>query len=311
LFWFEINLPQSEPVGVDLASDVASNVKAASSIVASTSSAKVRKLRGARILVAEDNPTNQRVAQLILESGGHQVTIVPNGEAALDALDRGGFELAVFDLSMPIISGLEALKLYRFTNQNPVPVLILSANVTTEAIAECQRAGASEFIPKPLRASYLLDAIDRHLAGQAAQSVALTPPRVEERVNLAIVDTPILDPDVLVDLTRLSADPTFVDRLLRGFLSDTSRLVGEISSALAQRSYEAAKDGAHALKGGAASVGASQLTQLATRIEKSTHDLLRLRSVQLIEDLNEFADRARVEVEKFLEQRRQNSQLKG
>jgi two-component system sensor histidine kinase RpfC len=221
LFWFEISLPQGEPAGVDLAGDAASTVKVTSSMFAPANSAKVRKLRGARILVAEDNSTNQRVAQLILESGGHKVTIVPNGEAALDALDRGGYDLALFDLSMPVVSGLEALKLYRFTNQSPIPVLILSANVTTEAIAECQRAGAAEFIPKPLRASYLLDAIDRHVDGQASQSVGSAPPKADERTPLAVVDTPILDPDVLEDLARLSTDPTFVDRLLRGFLADT------------------------------------------------------------------------------------------
>jgi two-component system sensor histidine kinase RpfC len=314
LFWFEISLPQGEPAGVDLAGDAASTVKVTSSMFAPANSAKVRKLRGARILVAEDNSTNQRVAQLILESGGHKVTIVPNGEAALDALDRGGYDLALFDLSMPVVSGLEALKLYRFTNQSPKPVLILSANVTTEAIAECQRAGAAEFIPKPLRASYLLDAIDRHVDGQASQSVGSAPPKADERTPLAVVDTPILDPDVLEDLARLSTDPTFVDRLLRGFLADTSRLVKELSCALTQRSYEATKDGAHALRGGALSVGASQLTQIATRIEKSSHDTLRLRSAQLIEDLVQSADRATSEVEKFLEQRRRNDdsgQLNG
>ena len=107
----------------------------------------VRKIRGARILVAEDNPTNQRVAQLILESGGHRVTIVENGEEALEALEPGTFDLALFDLSMPVVSGLEALKLYRFSTPNPIPILILSANVTTDAIAECERAGGRSSSP--------------------------------------------------------------------------------------------------------------------------------------------------------------------
>jgi two-component system sensor histidine kinase RpfC len=93
--------------------------------------------------VAEDNPTNQRVTQLILESGGHRATIVNNGEAALDALEHASFDLALFDLSMPGLSGLEALKLYRFSSPDPIPVLILSANVTSEIIAECQRAGTA------------------------------------------------------------------------------------------------------------------------------------------------------------------------
>ena len=75
--------------------------------------------------MAEDNPTNQRVSQLILESGGHRPTIVDNGEAALEELERGNYDLALFDLSMPVVSGLEALKLYRFTTPKPIPVLIL------------------------------------------------------------------------------------------------------------------------------------------------------------------------------------------
>jgi CheY-like chemotaxis protein/HPt (histidine-containing phosphotransfer) domain-containing protein len=264
--------------------------------------ANVHKIRGARILVAEDNPTNQRVAQLILESGGHQVTIVDNGEAALDALERGGFDLALFDLSMPIVSGLEALKLYRFSTAHPIPVLILSANVTTEAIAECERAGAAEFMPKPLRASLLLDAIERHLA-DVERPAPPAPARADDRPALQVVDTPPLDPTVLADLARLSKDPTFVERLLRGFKSDTERLLRELGDALGARRYEAAKDAAHALKGGAASVGAMQLVQIATRIEKATHDTLRLKAAQWTEELTAAANRALLALDAHLEQR--------
>ncbi|MEP7329751.1 MAG: ATP-binding protein, partial [Betaproteobacteria bacterium] len=185
LFWIELTLPTSAPQGLDLAAELTSNVKliASANAMSGNSGFNVHKLRGARVLVAEDNATNQRVAQLILESGGHTVTIVNNGEGALDALERGGFDIALFDLSMPVVSGLEALKLYRFTNPNPIPVLILSANVTTEAIAECQSAGAAEFIAKPLRASLLLDTIDRHLAADVERAPP-PPRRGEDRAAL-------------------------------------------------------------------------------------------------------------------------------
>ncbi len=304
LFWIELTLPTSAPAGIDLAAELTSNVKltASANAIARNAGFNVHKLRGVRVLVAEDNATNQRVAQLILESGGHTVTIVNNGEGALDALERGGFDIALFDLSMPVVSGLEALKLYRFTNPNPIPVLILSANVTTEAIAECQAAGAAEFIPKPLRASLLLDTIDRHLAADVERAPP-PPRRGDDRAALELVETPPLDPEVLHDLSALSSDPTFVERLLRGFRADTERLVEEICTGLSQRKYEAVKDGAHALRGGAASVGASQLMQVATRIEKSNHDALRLRSAQLIEELLQTSRRALDAVEAFLADR--------
>jgi two-component system, sensor histidine kinase RpfC len=307
LFWIELPLVRSEQPGLDLTQEICPDTRApaAAYSIAAKQHATVHKLRGARILVAEDNPTNQRVAQLILESGGHRVTIVDNGEKALDELERGAFDVALFDLSMPLVSGIEALKLYRFTTPNPIPVLILSANVTPDAIDECHRAGAAEFMSKPLRASLLLDAIDRHIALDGDRATTRpTPGAADERPSLTVVEVPPLDPAVLEDLGRLSSDPTFVERLLRGFRADTERLTTQIAEALQQRKYELVKDAAHALKGGAASVGATQLTQVATRLEKATHESLRIRSAQITEDMNATSARTIAELEKHLETRR-------
>jgi two-component system, sensor histidine kinase RpfC len=306
VFWLEIPLPHSVPQGIDLVEELAASVKLSSSGARPGGhEASVHKMRGARILVAEDNPTNQRVTRLILESGGHIATIVKNGEEALDALENGSFHLALFDMSMPGVSGLEALKLYQFTAPKPIPVLMLSANVTTEAIAQCQAAGAAEFIPKPVRPSALLDAIERHLAVEAETLVA-PPVRTEERPALAVVDIPVLDQGVLSDLAQISSDPTFVDRLIRGFHSDSERLVAEVCDALAHRRYESAKDSAHALKGGAGSVGASQLTQFSVRLEKATHETLRLKASQWADELVRTATRTYAALEEHLESRRKS-----
>ena len=306
-FWFEIPLPRAEPKGIDLTEELSTTIKVSAAVKALSTSnlASVHKLRGARILVADDNQTNQRVTQMILESGGHVATIVGDGEAALDALERGGFDLALIDLSMPVVSGLEALKLYRFSTRNPIPILILSANVTTELIDECMKAGAAEFVTKPIRASVLLDAVERNLEIEPIlNSLAAPQVRPEDRLPLQVVDTPPVDASVLEDLGRLSQDPTFVERLLRGFRGDTERIVGEIVDALAHRKYETVKDSAHALKGGAASVGATQLTQIASRLEKAPHDLLRLKSAQWTEELLRTSTRTLSALETHLEERK-------
>ena len=248
------------------------------------------------------------MTQLILESGGHHPTIVDNGEAALDALEHGSFDLALFDLSMPVVSGLEALKLYQYTTQKPIPVLILSANVTTDIIAECQRAGCAEFIGKPIRPTTLLDAIERHLAETADSLVNSLPPiRPEERPALTVIDTPVVDHRVLDDLGRLSRDPTFVERLLRGFRSDTERLVKAISDGLSNRLYENVQDAAHALKGGAGSVGATQLVQLALRFEKASYDTLRVRAAAWTQELTQAANATLAALDKHLEERRRQT----
>jgi two-component system, sensor histidine kinase RpfC len=301
LFWVELALPHTDPQQLDLTDELASSVRnqTTAQALAAAQSAKIRKLRGAKILVAEDNPTNQRVAQLILESGGHSVTIVENGEQALDALERGGFDIALLDLSMPVVSGLQALKLYRFSTRRPIPILILSANVTTEIIGECERAGASEFIPKPLRASFLLDAIDRHLVVEDRPQ-ATPPPRSEDGPQLVVVDTPPLDSSALRDLEQLSTDPTFVERLIGGFKADNERIIGKISTALTHRRYEEVADAAHALKGGAASVGATLLTQFAARLEKIPVDTMRLRAAQLTEELLALSGQTTVALDAYV-----------
>ena len=306
-FWFELLLPFAEPAGIDLTMELATTGRLSSAYAAlgAQQVAKVTKIRGARVLVAEDNPTNQRVTAVILESGGHRATVVDNGEAALDALERGSFDLALFDLSMPIVSGLEALKLYRFTTAKPIPILILSANVTTDIIADCQQAGCAEFIPKPVRPTLLLEAIERHLAAAAQGFIPNPPPpRAEERPSLTVIGTPVIDKNVLRDLERLSSDPTFVERLIRGFHSDAERLVKSMSNALAARRYEEVKETAHALKGGAGSVGATQLVQLAIRFEKANYELLRSRAAAWMEELAHAANLAHATLVEHIEDRR-------
>jgi two-component system sensor histidine kinase RpfC len=307
-FWVELPLPFAEPAGIDLTGDVAiterDKLSSTSAALAAQQQAKVTKIRGARVLVAEDNPTNQRVTQLILESGGHNATIVDNGEEALDALEHGGFDLALFDLSMPLISGLEALKLYRFATAHPIPVVILSANVTPEIIADCQKAGCAEFIPKPVRPTMLLDAIERHLASAQEFLPNVPPPRSEERPALAVVGTPVVDKNVLRDLDSLSTDPSFVERLVRGFKADSERLVKSMSDALAGRRYEEVKETAHALKGGAGSVGATQLVRLAIRFETASYDVLRHKAAPWMEELAHAVNAALAALEQHVEGRR-------
>ena len=302
-FWINIPLPVSEAAGIDLVEELAATRKvfAPTHALKAGQGATVHKIRGARVLVAEDNPTNQRVTQMILESGGHVATIVSNGEDALDALERANFDIALFDLSMPIVSGLEALKLYRFTATKPIPIIILSANVTTDAIGECQRAGAAEFVAKPVRASLLLDAIERNLADDAERFMAEPPLRSEERPSFTVVETSPLDPVVMTELANFSSDPTFVERLIRGFRSDCERLVAQLLDGLAQRKYEAVKDAAHALRGGAGSVGATQLMQFATRVDKATHDTMRLKASAWSEELGKVAERTFAALDAHLE----------
>ena len=309
-FWVEIPLPHSEPRQADHIDDLNSSRRIPSALhgTASAGAPKPVKIRGARVLVAEDNATNQRVTRLILESGGHFATIVKNGEEALDVLEQGQFDIALFDLSMPVVSGLEALKMYRFTSAKPIPVLILSANVTAEAMEQCHAAGAAEFVQKPVRASILLDAIDRHLSDRASEFYTMTPSRLEDRPPLVAVEAPPLDATVIAELANLSKDPTFEVRLLRGVRSDCSQLVEQIGAALAQHKYQDISNAAHALKGAAGSVGAGLWVQFAERLEKCSHENLRLKASALAQELTRITHRTIAALDVHIESRSRHKQ---
>jgi two-component system, sensor histidine kinase RpfC len=309
-FWVELSLAHSEPRQADLTRDLAAGRKVPSSLQTTTIGGitKASRIRGARVLVAEDNATNQRVTRLILESGGHFATIVKNGEEALDALEQTEFDIALFDLSMPVVSGLEALKMYRFTATKPIPILILSANVTAEAMDQCQAAGAAEFVQKPVRASLLLEAIDRNLSDRAGEFVAMTPSRLDDRPSLTAVEAPALDASVIAELANLSKDPTFEVRLLRGVRSDCAQLVEQIVTGLAQRKFQDVSNAAHALKGAAGSVGAGLLVQFAARLEKASHETLRAKAGALSQELTRITQRTNAALDSHIESRSRQKQ---
>ncbi len=237
--------------------------------------ARERKaLQSLEVLLAEDNETNQKVVRGILEKAGHRVYLVENGEQALDALDTHRFDIALFDIQMPVMDGLEALKIYRFAhvNEQLIPVVMLSADVTPEARGECLQAGASAFIAKPIRAKTLLESISGALESDALASVSEQLPSDEPVAARARRKKPVgcafgtkIDRQTLRDLETLGGGLDFVANLIVGFEKDVEGLFTQLDGASASQAVEKFRDLAHALKGSAGSVGARRLCDLSSR----------------------------------------------
>jgi signal transduction histidine kinase/ActR/RegA family two-component response regulator len=119
--------------------------------------------RPLRILLAEDHPTNQRVAQMILEASGHQLVIAENGLEALEQLGSGRFDVVLMDMQMPEMDGLTATEALRALEQqngtSRTPVIMLTANALDEHVRAGRAAGADFHLSKPIRAAALLEAI--------------------------------------------------------------------------------------------------------------------------------------------------------
>jgi two-component system sensor histidine kinase RpfC len=261
---------------------------------------------GLKILVAEDNLINQKVISKILESAGHRAILVGNGEQALDMLSRESFDLVILDMQMPVVSGLEVVKIHRFTGpkDSDVRFLILTANATTEAMNECREAGADAYLTKPIEPAKLLDQIDR-LAPKGAGARTTGP------VSVNSSDAPFVTPSsehVLNDATLASLEimgkrSSFIPELIHGFLHDTEGLLENMEKAIRAKRYEDFKDLAHAMKGSAGSVGAQSLYDLCSGIAGIPDEKLGKQASALMHDLVTQYESARYELLAYLDRR--------
>ncbi len=114
--------------------------------------------RPLRVLLAEDNVVNQRVAEAMLRTAGHSVCVVASGAAAVEAAERQTFDVVVMDVQMPELDGYEATRRIRALPPpaNAVPVLALTADVMAGAEAACRAAGMNDYVAKPIRSAVLL-----------------------------------------------------------------------------------------------------------------------------------------------------------
>jgi signal transduction histidine kinase/DNA-binding response OmpR family regulator len=124
---------------------------------------------GLRILVAEDNPVNQKLIERLLQRDGHQVTMAENGRVCCELYTRGEFDLVLMDMQMPEMSGIEATQQIRrgeaATGQH-VPIVALTANTTPEDRDSCLGAGMDEVLPKPVSVPRLRSVLQRFGAGR-------------------------------------------------------------------------------------------------------------------------------------------------
>jgi CheY-like chemotaxis protein/anti-sigma regulatory factor (Ser/Thr protein kinase) len=135
-------------------------------------------ISGARVLLAEDHPTNQKVVQLVLESVGVEPVIVDNGALALEALRAERFDVVLMDMQMPELDGLSATTQLRAWERDQglprTPVIMLTANALDEHVRASHEAGADAHLSKPIRADALIEAILHAMAGRedAAEAAA-------------------------------------------------------------------------------------------------------------------------------------------
>ncbi|MGA7750769.1 MAG: response regulator, partial [Gallionella sp.] len=229
------------------------------------------------ILLADDNGTNRIILAKILERAGHNVNMVENGEQALDLLEGHSYDLAIMDMHMPVMGGIEAFKIHRATDlKKPnMPVIILTASATVEARHVCEEAGVDAFLTKPIQTNNLLETIKRLTLGHAKSADA---PQIEkiQAKSINTSDATLLNENTMHQLKLLGGgNEDFLEAVIKGFVLEGEQLLESMNTALQKREYTAFKELAHALKGSSGNVGAEALFMVCREISQLSLSELR------------------------------------
>jgi signal transduction histidine kinase/CheY-like chemotaxis protein/HPt (histidine-containing phosphotransfer) domain-containing protein len=218
-----------------------------------------------RVLLAEDNAVNQKVALLLLERLGLSADVVDDGAAALDALRDRSYDVVLMDVQMPVLDGLEATRRLRaeLPRERQPRVVAMTANATPEDREACLAAGMDDYLAKPVRREELAAALGRAGLTTAAATPPAAPAGVQD-----------VDPSVLQGLTGRLGDRAgaVVGRLVDTWEAETATRLAALDEAVAAGDAEAAARTAHAVRGGSAALGALRVAEVCAAAEQALKD---------------------------------------
>jgi two-component system, sensor histidine kinase and response regulator len=238
-----------------------------------------------RILLAEDNAVNQKVACRILQKLGFRVDVVADGRAAVEAWKTGRYDLILMDCQMPELDGYEATRAIRALEQGDrrIPIVALTAHAMKGSDEACRRAGMDEHLTKPIDRERLEACLDRFLCAESIAGSAL--PVVE-------ADGDTLPVDWLALLNSVDGDEKFAQELGMLFVENGRQSMEGIASAMELRDYARLGEHAHGIKGAGASLQASAASAAAGRLEDAARQLHISQIPRLEAELRAEMDRA-------------------
>ncbi len=260
----------------------------------------IQALKGARILLVEDNPFNQQVATEFLQDVGVDVSVANNGKEALELMRRQPFDCVLMDVQMPVMDGMEAT---RHICDDPqlvsTPIIAMTANASKEDCERCFAAGMDDFIGKPFKLDVLYITLAKWLPGQRhGPAMANKPlPHVTDDDDInAPPDLSIpINLDVLGEL--LENDSARMHDFVRRFLESSVQDVNKMEAALARQDMETLRTLGHHAKSPASLVGAAGFASLCEELENHARHFELAKAYATVRQLQELLAQIRMIME--------------
>lgn len=239
----------------------------------SPSTPDLSSIRGAKVLLVDDNELNQQLGSELLTSAGLVVDLADNGQMALDMLNDHTYELVLMDMQMPIMDGITATKAIRESGRwGDLPILAMTANAMSSDRDRCLAAGMNGHITKPIDPNLLYEAMTQWIAPRTTDTAVPAPPiapstgTASPEMQKALRTIPGLDVDG--GLGRALNQFHLYENLLRRFLKGAANAVQSTRKQLEQGESADAERSMHTLKGTASTIGASDIAALAATVEQ-------------------------------------------
>ncbi|HEU0225666.1 MAG TPA: response regulator [Steroidobacteraceae bacterium] len=218
--------------------------------------------RGRSVLLVEDNPVNQRVAQLFLERAGCDVLLANDGSEAIARLEEQRVDLVLMDVQMPVMDGLEATRRLRAAGRS-LPIVGLTANAMPEQVAECREAGMDEVIAKPLERERLEAVLEKFAPPVGTRTGRhVVRPAAPERT---MADKPEISLARFHEATM--GDAALAKGLVETFVASMAKCLRDLEAGLASGDRELMHRSAHTIVGASANLGAGRLEVVAIQAE--------------------------------------------
>lgn len=250
---------------------------------------------GLRILLAEDNLINQRLASALLEKQGHRVTVVENGQLAVEEFLHGEYDFVLMDVQMPVLDGIEAtMKIRRLEKTGKrIPIVALSAHVTDEFQKRCMAVGMDDYLTKPIRREKLFQLIEQ-----------LTGHRTSERETPVDATHSGRSIDWKHAFETVAGDRDLLEELIRVFLREQERMFHELEVALAEGDLRRLRRSAHSARGALGHLGATAAAEIAAELESMAQSGDLQNAPQRMERLQQEVKELVYELKRFTTNRR-------
>ncbi|MCA9431712.1 MAG: response regulator, partial [Candidatus Omnitrophica bacterium] len=243
---------------------------------------EVREQFDARILVVEDNQSNQFVAKAVLGLFGCRIDLASNGMEGIEKYFENEYDLVFMDCFMPVVDGFEATR--RIRDKEPIgsrkPIVAMTAHAVEGARDQCLEAGMDDYLTKPLRLPNVREVLLRFLSHRIQSQVEAPSQAKDDRGEGGVWRKDML-------MENIGGDESLLSEIVEAFLEDMPPIVDELSVFLREGEFEQVERKSHQIGGSAANLGGEEVSRLAYSLEKEARERRGETCQQLLDELTD------------------------